>query len=43
VVAEQEQLITLRRSRFDDDVRNGERIAMMIYRRLRPEERESVT
>jgi uncharacterized membrane protein YkvA (DUF1232 family) len=43
VVAEQEQLITLRRSRFDDDVRNGERIAMMIYRRLRPEEREAVS
>jgi uncharacterized membrane protein YkvA (DUF1232 family) len=43
VVAEQEQLITLRRSRFDDDVRNGERIAMLIYRRLRPEEREPVT
>jgi uncharacterized membrane protein YkvA (DUF1232 family) len=43
VVAEQEQLITLRRSRFDDDVRSGERIAMMIYRRLRPEERETVS
>jgi uncharacterized membrane protein YkvA (DUF1232 family) len=43
VVAEQEQLITLRRSRFDDDVRSGERIAMMIYRRLRPEEREAVS
>lgn len=42
VVAEQEQLITLRRSRFDDDVRSGERIAMMIYRRLRPDEREAV-
>jgi uncharacterized membrane protein YkvA (DUF1232 family) len=43
VVAEQEQLITLRRSRFDDDVRSGERLAMMIYRRLRPEEREAVS
>ena len=41
VVAEQEMLITQRRSRFDDDVRNGERIALMIYRRLRPEEQEA--
>ncbi len=43
VVAEQEQLITLRRSKFDDDVRSGERIAMMIYRRLRPEDQEAVS
>src|ERR1022692_2618808 len=43
VVAEQEELITQRRSRFDDDVRNGERIAMMIYRRLRPDEQEAIT
>ncbi len=42
VVAEQEELITQRRSRFDDDVRSGERIAMMIYRRLRPDEQEAV-
>lgn len=38
VVEEQEQLIIQRRSRFDEDVRRGERIAIMIYRRLRPEE-----
>ena len=43
VVDEQEELITQRRSRFDADVRNGERMAMMIYRRLRPEERETVS
>jgi uncharacterized membrane protein YkvA (DUF1232 family) len=43
IVAEQEELITQRRSRFDDDVRNGERIALMIYRRLRPEEGETVS
>ena len=43
IVAEQEELITQRRSRFDDDVRNGERIALMIYRRLRPEEQEAVS
>jgi hypothetical protein len=43
VVAAQEELITQRRSRFDDDVRNGERIALMIYRRLRPEEQEALS
>ena len=37
VVEEQERLILERRSRFDDDVRNGERVAMMLYRRLRGE------
>jgi uncharacterized membrane protein YkvA (DUF1232 family) len=37
VVAEQERLIAERRSRFDDDVRAGERVAKMIWRRLRPE------
>lgn len=37
VVAEQEQLIAERRSRFDDDVRAGERLAKLIWRRLRPE------
>jgi len=35
VVAEQEQLILEQRSRFDEDVRNGERIAIMLYRRFR--------
>src|ERR1035437_7549700 len=35
--AEQEGLIAERRSRFDDDVRAGERVAMGIWRRLRHE------
>ena len=39
VVAEQERLIMERHSRFDEDVRRGERIAVMIYRRLRAEDR----
>lgn len=39
VVAEQERLIMERHSRFDEDVRRGERIALMIYRRLRAEDR----
>lgn len=39
VVSDQERLIMERRSRFDDDVRSGERVALMIYRRLRPEDR----
>ena len=34
LVEEQERLIQERRSRFDDDVRNGERIALLIYRRF---------
>ena len=38
VIEEQERLIIQRRRRFDEDVRRGERIAIMIYRRLRPEE-----
>jgi uncharacterized membrane protein YkvA (DUF1232 family) len=38
VVEDQEQLIIQRRSRFDEDLRRGERIAIMIYRRLRPED-----
>src|SRR5438270_2275010 len=38
VVEEQERLITQRHSRFDEDVRRGERVAIMIFRRLRPEE-----
>jgi len=37
VVAEQERLIAEHRSRFDDDVRGGERLALFIWRRLRPE------
>ena len=38
VVEEQEQLIVERRSRFDEDVRNGERVAVMLYRRVRGDE-----
>ena len=38
VIEEQERLIIQRRRRFDEDVRRGERIAIMIYHRLRPEE-----
>jgi uncharacterized membrane protein YkvA (DUF1232 family) len=34
VVEEQERLIMERRSRFDDDVRRGERIALLLYRRF---------
>ncbi len=37
VVAEQERLIAERQSRFDRDVRAGEGLAMVIWRRLRPE------
>jgi uncharacterized membrane protein YkvA (DUF1232 family) len=37
VVAEQERLIAERRSRFDDDIRAGERLAMRIWHKLRPE------
>jgi uncharacterized membrane protein YkvA (DUF1232 family) len=36
VVAEQERLIAERRSRFDDDVRAGERLATSIWGKLRP-------
>jgi len=36
VVAEQERLIAERRSRFDNDVRAGERLARVIWRKLRP-------
>lgn len=39
VVTDQERLIMERRSRFDDDVRRGEHVALLIYRRLRPEDR----
>lgn len=39
VVAEQERLITERHSRFDEDVRRGERVALFIYHRLRAEDR----
>ena len=38
VVADQERLILERHSRFDEDVRRGEHIALLIYRRLRPDE-----
>jgi uncharacterized membrane protein YkvA (DUF1232 family) len=41
VVAEQERLIAERRSRFDDDIRAGERLAMVIWRKLRPEPGQS--
>jgi uncharacterized membrane protein YkvA (DUF1232 family) len=41
VVAEQERLIAERRSRFDDDVRAGERLAKVIWRKLRPEPDDS--
>jgi uncharacterized membrane protein YkvA (DUF1232 family) len=34
VVEEQERLIMERRSRFDEDVRRGERIALHLYRRF---------
>src|SRR5439155_24861805 len=34
VVEEQEQLIVERRSRFDEDVRKGERVAMLLSQRL---------
>jgi len=34
IVEEQEQLIVERRSRFDEDVRKGERVAMLLYQRL---------
>lgn len=42
VVAEQERLIVERHSRFDEDVRRGEQVALMIYRRLRPEDQHDV-
>jgi len=37
IVAQQEQLIIEQRSRFDEDVRNGERLATMLWERFRPE------
>ena len=37
VVAEQEQLIAERRSRFDEDVARGEKVALFIWHRFRPE------
>ena len=43
IVEEQEQLILERSSRFDEDVRNGERVALMIYRRFRGEEEVGLT
>ena len=36
VVAEQEQLIIEQRSRFDEDIQAGGRLATAIWRRLRP-------
>jgi uncharacterized membrane protein YkvA (DUF1232 family) len=39
VVTEQERLIMEHHSRFDEDVRRGEQVALRIYRRLRPEDR----
>ena len=36
VVADQERLIAEHRSRFDDDVRAGERLALSVWHRLRP-------
>jgi uncharacterized membrane protein YkvA (DUF1232 family) len=35
IVNQQKQLLLEQRSRFDEDVRNGERIALMLYRRFR--------
>ncbi len=35
VVNQQKQLLLEQRSRFDEDVRQGERIALMLYRRFR--------
>jgi hypothetical protein len=43
VVEEQERLIVERRSRFDEDVRRGERIAVMLYRRFRHEDEVGLT
>jgi uncharacterized membrane protein YkvA (DUF1232 family) len=37
VVAEQEQLIIEQRSRFDEDLRNGERLISAIWRRFHSE------
>jgi uncharacterized membrane protein YkvA (DUF1232 family) len=36
VVAEQEQLIIERRSRFDEDVRKGERVATVLFEKFMP-------
>lgn len=35
VVDEQERLLVERRSRFDEDLRKGERVAVMLYHRVR--------
>ena len=43
VVEEQEQLILERRSRFDDDVRKGERIATLLYQRLHHDDEVSLS
>jgi uncharacterized membrane protein YkvA (DUF1232 family) len=36
IVNQQKQLLLEQRSVFDEDVRKGERIALMLYRRFRP-------
>jgi uncharacterized membrane protein YkvA (DUF1232 family) len=43
VVEEQEQLIVERRSRFDEDVRKGERVAMILYQRLHHDDEVDLT
>ena len=40
VVIDIEQLIIEQRSAFDEDVRRGEKVALAIWRRFRPEENE---
>jgi uncharacterized membrane protein YkvA (DUF1232 family) len=42
LVEEQERLIQERRSRFDEDVRRGERVALMLFRRLSRREQEEI-
>jgi uncharacterized membrane protein YkvA (DUF1232 family) len=42
LVEEQERLIQERRSRFDDDVRRGERIALLLFRRLSHQEQADI-
>jgi len=43
VVEEQERLILERRSRFDEDVRRGERIALMLYHHFRHDDEVAMT
>jgi uncharacterized membrane protein YkvA (DUF1232 family) len=42
VVEDQERLIVERRSRFDDDLRAGERTAVMLYKRFRGEDEDDI-